>query len=345
MKQIHRYIFLSFLNVLFFAVLFSILLFFLSDFFGHLASFLKNSVGFYSIVKYYFYYTPFALYYSAPLIFALANLITLGFMSMRNEIIVMRSSGINIIKICAPILILSLVFGIFMFIADDVLVGKSLDRAYYIERVDFEGGNLKDLWNKSGNFFINVGRLNIKNGVGEDVKIYNIKDSLGYVIYAKKMLMEKKDVVLKDLEIIYTKSPDVKKSFKEKKLGIALNARDFLQSPQKNGYDLKELIEYIGSSKDKSYYMSILLFKIFYPLSPFLLTLLSLVFVLQITPRKSDFIKNVFLGGITFIVFVGSFAFITSMGKLSIVNPVMSFVIFILFWIGVSVYNLLKLGI
>ncbi len=306
---------------------------------------MKNDIGVYIIFKYYFYYTPFMLYYSAPLIFALANLIALGFMSVRNEIIVMRSSGIGIFRISSPILILSLVFGLFMFFADESVVGRSLDKAYYIKVVKFGSKTISNLWSKKGDMFINIEKLNTKTDEGKNVKIYRVNGTLKQVIYAKDVLLKNNKIVLKNVEIVDMDSKYTKKNYKEKELNIALKDSDFLHSPQKSGYSLKELVHYLQNAKDRDYYMSILLFKLFYPLSPFILTLLSLVFVLKITPRKDDFIKNIFFGGISFIIFTGSFAFIVSMSKMSIVNPLFSVLIFMLFWLSISVYNLLKLGV
>ncbi len=324
---------------------FSFLMFFLSDFFGHLSSFLKHSVSFYSIIKYYFYYTPFVLYYASPLIFALANLITLGFMSMRNEIIVMRSSGINIFRISAPILILSIIFGGLMFLSDEYVVGRSLDKAYYIKSVEFGSSKVENLWSRKGDFYINVAKLDAVKSVGYNVRIFDIDNALKSIVYAHSIEFKKNQAVLNEVEIVDMKKTAQRRFLKTKTLHMNLGIRDFLESPQKNDYSIKELLFYITHSSDRSYYLSILMFKVFYPISPFILTLLSLVFVLRITPRKSDFIKNVFFGGIIFVTFIGTFAFIISLGKLSIVYPITTILIFLLFWLAISVYNLLKLGI
>ncbi len=345
MKQIHRYILANFLVTLFFSIFFGVFLFFLSDFFGHLSSFLKNSVGIYAIAKYYFFYTPFVLYYSAPLIFALSNLITLGYMSMRNEIIVMRSSGISIFKISMPILLLSLIFGILMFASDELVVSRGLDKAYYIKEAEFASPVVKNVWDKKSDMFINISSLNTKSHMGMGVKIYFVNNHLYRVIYADKIKIEKNRIVLNNVEDIKIDKKETINRLNSLALNVKIKVEDFLQSPQKTDYSLKELIYYVKQSNDKPYYYSILMFKVFYPLSPFVLTFLSLVFVLRITPRKSDFVKNVFFGSITFIFFVGSFAFITSMGKMSIIHPISSVVIFMLFWLSVSMYNLLKLGV
>ena len=344
MRRLHRYILFNFLNIFLFSIIFTMLLFFLSDFFGHLSSLLKSSVGVYSIVKYYFYYMPFVIYYFMPLIFALSSLVTLGFMSMRNEIIVMRSSGINILKIALPIFFLSILFSVFMFLADEFVVGKSLDRAYFIKTFEFNKNYGRNIWLSKSNLFINVDYLNINKKTASNVKIYKLAgNGIQSVIYAKKLKIEDKSIILKDVRIENVKNLSKEQLLDELKMDVELKNSDFVKSPEKSDYTIGQLWKGIKGTQNSSYYLSIFMSKVFYPFSTVILSLLSLVFVLKITPRKSDFVKNVFLGGVMFIVYIGIFELLISMGKLSIIQPALV-VVFIALWIVISIYNLLKLG-
>ncbi len=319
-----------------------VLIFFLSDFFGHLSSLLKSSVCIYSIAKYYFYYTPFVLYYFMPLIFALSSLVTLGFMSMRNEIIVMRSSGINIFKIALPILLLSILFSFFMFLSDGFIVGKSLDKAYFVKTFEFNKNYGRDIWFHKSNLFINVDYLNINKKTASNVKIYELENnSIRSVIYAKELKIEDKSIILEKVHVENVKNLSKEKLLDKLKMDVELKNSDFVVSPEKSDYTMSQLWKGIKSAQNSS--LSIFFSKVFYPLSTVVLTLLSLVFVLRITPRKSDFVKNVFLGGVSFIIYIGIFELLISMSKLSIIQPI-SIVVFMVLWIVVSVYNLLKLG-
>ena len=346
MKRLHRYILYNFLSVFVFSLIFMVLLFYLSDFFGHLSSFLKNSVGVYVIAKYYFYYTPFILYYLSPLIFAISSLVTLGFMSMRNEIIVMRASGINIFEIAYPLLVLSFLFGILMFFSNEYVVAKSLDRAYFIKKFEFDKNSVSDIWMKKGNLFINAKSIGLKSKTAYGIKIYKVvNNDIKEVISAKNMELKKSDVLVNDATIVNMKNPAVKEKKKSIYLKIKVRESDFVKSPQRSDYTLKEVWNSMKKVKNRRFYASIFMSKLFYPLSTIILTLLSLVFVLKTTPRKSDFVKNVFLGAISFIIYVGIFELLVSMGKMSMIQPVLTIALFMLLWLVFSVYNLLKLGV
>jgi len=346
MKRLHKYILYNFLNVFVFSLIFMVLLFYLSDFFGHLSSFLKNSVGIYVIAKYYFYYTPFILYYLSPLIFAISSLVTLGFMSMKNEIIVMRASGINIFEIAYPLLVLSFLFGILMFFSNEYVVAKSLDRAYFIKKFEFDKNRVSDIWIKEGDLFINAKSMGLKSKTAYGIKIYRVKnDDIKEVISAKMMKMKKTGVLLNNATIVNMKNPAVKQIKKDIYLKITIRKNDFVKSPQRSSYTIKEIWNNMKNVKSRRFFAALFMSKLFYPLSTLILTLLSLVFVLKTTPRKSDFVKNVFLGAISFIIYVGMFELLVSMGKMSMIQPVLTIALFMLLWLVFSVYNLLKLGV
>ncbi len=346
MKRLHKYILYNFLNTFVFSLIFMVLLFFLSDFFGHLSSFLKNSVGIYVLIKYYFYYMPFILYYLFPLIFALSSLIALGFMSMRNEIIVMRASGINIFRISFPILILSFLCAVFMFFSNEYVVGKSLDRAYFIKTFEFNKRATRNVWIKKGNLFISAKKIEIKNGRAYGIGIYEVvNDIIKKTIVAKSMSIDKNNIILNGAYIVDMNNPTVKQVRNRIVLNIKIKKSDFVKSPQRSSYSIKDAWNGMKKSKNRNFYVSVFLSKLFYPLSTVILTLLSLVFVLKIIPRKSDFIKNVFLGGMTFISYIGLFELFVSMGKVSIVQPIIIIPLFMLLWLIFSLYNLLKLGV
>jgi len=346
MKRLHKYILYNFLNVFVFSLIFMVLLFYLSDFFGHLSSFLKNSVGIYVIAKYYFYYTPFILYYLSPLIFAISSLVTLGFMSMKNEIIVMRASGINIFEIAYPLLVLSFLFGILMFFSNEYVVAKSLDRAYFIKKFEFDKNRVSDIWIKEGDLFINAKSMGLKSKTAYGIKIYRVKnDDIKEVISAKMMKMKKTGVLLNNATIVNMKNPAVKQIRKDIYLKITIRKNDFVKSPQRSSYTIKEIWNNMKNVKSRRFFAALFMSKLFYPLSTLILTLLSLVFVLKTTPRKSDFVKNVFLGAISFIIYVGMFELLVSMGKMSMIQPVLTIALFMLLWLVFSVYNLLKLGV
>ncbi len=347
MKKLHRYITENFLFVFFTVLVFTTFLFILSDFFTKLGVILKSSVPLKYVFEYYLFYTPFVVYFSLPFIFGLSVVISLGYMSFRNEIIVMRSSGLSIFKIALPVFIIAFLVAFAMFLSKELFVNYGLDRASLIKQYYFKKEKNSTVWLKVGNFFISAKGVDVNKKVIYDVEAYKVDNEFSNFL---KLLHSKKAEFLNDKLVFingfWSSVPLGEKhrfkqfTIKSKKPFVSLISISKFKEPS-----LLALLGGLRSAKDKNYYLSMLLFRFFYPLSCVLLTLISLVFVLKITPRKSGFISNVFLSGVVFLSYIATFQIVITMGKYSMVEPIFSLVIFMLFWIAVSLYNLAKLGI
>jgi len=347
MKKIHKYIAKNFIVTFFIVILFTVFLFILSDFFSRLASILKSSAPLKYVIEYYVFYTPFVIYFSLPFIYGLSTVISLGYLSFRNEIIVMRSSGLSIFRISLPVFIFSILVALLMFWGKENFVNYGLDRANFIKSLYFEDQRFNSEWLQVGNVFIKAQNVNEKDKTLFGVEaVYVKKDFSGIemILMCKKAAFKKKKIVFfngyfKDFPF-NKKHVFSKIEVKTNKPFVSLVSTSKLREPY-----LKDMLKKLRKGVDRDYYLSLVLFRFLYPLSCVILSLLALVFVLRITPRKSGFISNVFLSGVVFLSYIASFQVVISMGKYSMVDPVFSVLIFMLFWIAVSLYNLLKLGI
>ena len=347
MKKLHRYVTKNFIFTFFAVLLFTVFLFILSDFFSRLATILKSSAPLKYIIEYYVFYTPFVIYFSLPFIYALSSVISLGYLSFRNEIIVMRSSGLSIFRISMPILVLSILVAAIMFFGKENFVNYGLDKATFIKRHYFEKEKLNSTWLNIGNVFIRAKSINEKRRQLLGVTAFYINSNFSNI---KKVLVCSM-AVFKNKKLVFYNGYWKDFPFKEKHLFAKIsipNKKPFVslisESKLKEPY-LTNVIEMLKRGKDRNYYLSIVLFRFLYPLSCSVLSLLSLVFVLRITPRKSGFIWNVFFSAVIFLIYIASFQVIVSMSKYSIINPFLSIPIFMLFWIAISLYNLLELGV
>ncbi len=347
MKKIHRYIAKNFVVTFVVVLLFTVLLFILSDFFSRLGTILKSSVPLKYIIEYYIFYTPFVIYFSLPFIYGLSTVISLGYLSFRNEIIVMRSSGLSIFRISLPVFFFSAFVALVMFWGKENFVNYGLDRANFIKSRYFEDKNLKMEWLQVGNVFIRAQNIDEKDKILYGVEAVYVKrgfSGIKRVLMCRRAVFKKRRVIFFDG--YFKNYPFIKKHLFAKmeieanKPFVSLISTSKLKEPY-----LKDMLKKLKKGVDKDYYLSLVLFRFLYPLSCVILSLLALVFVLKITPRKSGFIGNVFLSGVVFLVYIASFQVVVSMGKYSMINPVLSIMIFMLFWVAVSLYNLLKLGI
>ncbi|GEM_PF-1202492 len=119
LKIIDRYLLTSFLLPLSYCLTAFFVLFVAYDMSDQLRDFLSKQIPGYKIAAYYIYYIPIIFQLTAPFATLLAMLYCLGNMSRTNEIIAMRASGIALLRIIRPYLLMGVVlYGVTLVVAD-----------------------------------------------------------------------------------------------------------------------------------------------------------------------------------------------------------------------------------
>ncbi|MEJ2009767.1 MAG: LPS export ABC transporter permease LptF [Acidobacteriota bacterium] len=75
------------------------------DFFQLLGDIVRNQIAAQIILKYYWYLTPQVVYLMLPLSILVATLVSLGLMTKSNEVTAIKSAGVSLYRVSAPILI------------------------------------------------------------------------------------------------------------------------------------------------------------------------------------------------------------------------------------------------
>jgi lipopolysaccharide export system permease protein len=91
---------------------------------------INKGVDIFSVVKIFLLMTPYIVTYALPISVLIAVLISLGRLSSDNEIIAIRSSGVNLFSLIAPLLILGLILSLGLVIFND----KAASYAHYAYR-------------------------------------------------------------------------------------------------------------------------------------------------------------------------------------------------------------------
>ncbi len=96
------------------------------------------------IIEYYVSMLPYAMYMTTPLGALFAILITLGFMSRRNEITAVKAGGISLLRLSMPLIISSVgLCGVMYWFGDTVVPGANR-KVHKLDRVMFHGGKIKN---------------------------------------------------------------------------------------------------------------------------------------------------------------------------------------------------------
>ncbi len=133
MKLIDKHILRNFL-VPFVYILVSLLgLFLVYDISSKMARFLKQSVPFTTILRFYSLYVPQLITLGLPMVILMAIVLGMGKMSKNNEITAMRACGVSVLRIATPLFAVGLVLTAFSFLMFEKVVTRTFGEAKRFE--------------------------------------------------------------------------------------------------------------------------------------------------------------------------------------------------------------------
>jgi lipopolysaccharide export system permease protein len=137
--RIHdRYLLRQFVRVLLISVLAFVVIYITVDTFEEIDNFIDHEAKIHEIALYYLYSIPFILTYVIPVSLLLGTVFSMGIMARRNELTALVASGVSLIRIAAPILIVSIVVSLFSAWFNDVVVAHANRKKDDIMRYNIE---------------------------------------------------------------------------------------------------------------------------------------------------------------------------------------------------------------
>lgn len=188
MKKLDIYIVRQFVSVILFSLLAFAAIFVLVDLMEHLDNFLDHGVGLLLIAKYYLVFTPEILTLITPVAVLLACLFTAGRMSNQNEIVIIKSSGIDIYRILLPFLVVAGLICVVMIYFNEWIVPMANHEKFRIEKVYLQ--EHREGWWKYNIFMldskdrvVSIGYYNDYNNTAERVSVQDFADTnLTYLV-------------------------------------------------------------------------------------------------------------------------------------------------------------------
>ncbi len=188
MKKLDIYIIKQFVSVILFSLLAFAAIFILVDIMDHLENFLDHGVGLLLIARYYLVFTPEILTLITPVAVLLACLFTTGRMSNQNEIVIIKSSGINIYRLLLPFLLVTSVICVIMIYFNEWIVPMANHEKYRIEKIYLQ--EHREGWWKYNIFMldsrdriVSIGYYNDYTNTAERVSVQEFADTnLTYLV-------------------------------------------------------------------------------------------------------------------------------------------------------------------
>lgn len=138
MKIIDKYMARGFIGPFLWCIMLFIVLAVIMDVFSFIDDIIKFKIPIASIIAFYVYYCPTIFLQVTPMAVLLSTIYVLGNLHKHNEIIAMKSGGISLWRILAPILILGFLISMVVFIVNDRIIPVSSRVSNLIRRDELE---------------------------------------------------------------------------------------------------------------------------------------------------------------------------------------------------------------
>ena len=138
MRILTRYVAKAYLRMLALCMGAFIAIYLVVDFMEKIARFTRSGAQWYHIALFFVAKTPEIVSQAAPLAVLMATLLTLGTLSMNSELTAMRSCGIGLARITAPILAIALLVSVLSLFIGELVLPRSYAERTYIQEVLIE---------------------------------------------------------------------------------------------------------------------------------------------------------------------------------------------------------------
>jgi lipopolysaccharide export system permease protein len=139
LPRIHdKYLLRQFIKGLLISILAFVVIFVLVDTFEEIDNFIDHEADVSDIAAYYLYSIPFILTYVIPVSLLLGTVFSMGILARRNELTALIASGVSLLRVVAPILIVSILVSCFSAYFNDVVVANANRKKDDIMRYDIE---------------------------------------------------------------------------------------------------------------------------------------------------------------------------------------------------------------
>ena len=135
MRILTGYVARAYLKMLFLCQGAFLAIYLVVDFMEKIARFTRSGAHWYHIALFFLAKVPEILSETAALAVLMATLLTLGTLSMNSELTAMRSCGVSLARITAPMLVLALLVSILSLLAGELVVPRSYAQRTYLQEV------------------------------------------------------------------------------------------------------------------------------------------------------------------------------------------------------------------
>lgn len=338
-RTIQRYISIEYLKIFILSLCSLVIIYIIILFFQKVDLFIKKQAPLYMMIEYLLFKSPEVIFqWTLPYAVLLATLLTLGNLSVHNEIVAMKAGGISLYRIISPLILISILISFFSFFGNEYLLPYTNQETHYILEVKVRkeqpSGFFKNfkIWYRSENRIFNIQLIDTERNVLKGVTLYEVDNQFSLIkrLDAREAKwLDGKWYFLNGSVRNFKDDGSIQMNlFNEIELKIPESWENFKtierRSKEMSYSELKKYIQKIQSAGyDATRYLVDLYTKYSFPLLNIIMVLIGIPFSFK-TSRSKGIALNIgisviigFLYGIIFYIFV-------SLGKSGILSPVLS---------------------
>ena len=358
MPCFYKYWLNQFIKFFFIIQLIILVLFVVIDYLSRMEKFLRSGIPLLSALNYVLLKIPFMFVQLTPAGILLATIVVFGLMNRNNELLAIRSSGINAYFLIKPAVCIALFFSLVMFFLGETLIPASMSKVNDIENnVIRKMHNIsvarEDIWIKSENRLIHINYYDPVQKSIAGVTITSLGENFGLEsrIDAKKGYYIEGEWVFENIiEQIHAKDSmeyDVK-TYKKKNIQLTFKPDD-LEAVAKRSEEMSfsELRKYVKKVKEEGYdattYEVDLNGKIAFPFICIIMVLTGAATGMR-SFAKENLPVTIALGVVIAFMYWIMYGFCISLGYGNILPPIISTWITNLFFFSLGILYLINSG-
>lgn len=290
-----RYISREFLKVLFLSLGAFLVIYLVVDILQGMAMLMEHKPAIGLVAKLYALKIPKIVSQVTPVAVLLSTLMTLGILSKNSEITAMKSSGVSLYLIVAPILAMAVFVSVFSFISNEYIVPHTNREVFFIEKVLIRKEAQKSffkqnkIWYRSDNAIYNIQLFDPDTNRLKGVTLYYIGDGFRLLkrIEAKEAVWDGSAWLFSDVrEDIIDNAAITTNTYKELQVRLP-ESPEALTAGERNSEEMgfRELRDYVGRLRSEGYdptrFAVDMHSKLSYPFTSLIMAFLGIPFALK----------------------------------------------------------------
>jgi lipopolysaccharide export system permease protein len=341
MKIIHSYILKQHITNVFYSLIVLVLLFLTVDFIDRIDNILQEGAGLSLTLQYFLLKIPFFLTLVIPASMLIATMFTIGLLSKNSELTAMRASGLTLLWLIRPILLIGVLASGISFVVDQTIVPKTTRRVKEIYNIDIRkkdkkgGYNQNDFWWREQDGFYSVQEFDSRDNSLHELTEFKISDNFEVL---RRLDAKRADFIgqnlgwslfsVKDYQFSRKFESPVVDSFPNYPLLIKKTPRDFYDfetDPSIMSYaELRRFMKLQSTNGlPTSHYLADLYDKISFPLASFIVSFVIIPLSIR-SARSGKIAGSILLSLILGFSFYALHSFSIALGRAEIIPPLLA---------------------